>query len=272
MFKVLQRFKIKSPKTFNFVTTIDKLQSIFDNIDKIPIDYWTPYNFRNTIWFYRVVLSRRTIKNDDWFKDEGVLGKQPFLPKSVRQRFGITRAGKLIFELVVSPYRNDFNRFQPLNLDGELGEQETISLEKFRSNPQVQFFFPSFQDQTGMWALLRDLYILTNPDVTIQEAFKINNLEVRREALKHFPIDMILHDKASRIIEQTKEGILFEFGWNHYLWVKDATTPREYILAIPKVWEPDWVMKQSFPITKVHVARAYTFGIHPTAFNPKIET
>jgi len=272
MFKVLQRFKIKPPKTFNFVTTVDKLESIFDNINKIPIDYWVPYNFRNTIWIYRVVLSRNTIKNDNWFKDDGILGKQPFLPKSVRQRFGITRQGRLIFELVVSPYRNDFNRFHPLRLDGELGEQTTISLEKFRSNPKVKFFFPDFTGQTEMWSLLKDLYLLTKPDLTLKEAFKIRNLEVRREVMKHFPISEIIKEDSCKIIDQTDEGILFELSWNRFLWVKDATTPREYILAVPRIWDPDHVMKQQFPIAKVHVARAWTFGIHPTAFNPKIET
>lgn len=97
-------------------------------------------------------------------------------------------------------------------------------------------------------------------DVTPAEIIECKNSEVRRVALERYGIDQFIKDSKPVILDTAEPNQLLQYGDHLYLFLKDASTPRRYLLQVPE------------SVKTVRDGIAWSFGMRTEEYAPLIET
>lgn len=264
MFKVLDQSSIRQHREFKLASTLEKLKIIFSNVDRIPDRYWQTWSFRHIFWVYEVTV-RSVIDTNFKIFPKNQYGENQI--HIITQKFGILKNGHVLFQCNTSPIKS---RWREISDNGFDGDTETIikPFSTFKNNPKVQLFFPTFEDRTGMFRIIRDLYTLANEEAPIQSILEIRDVEIRREALKLFGFERLKKLEHYKEIHHDGVNILFEFEGFRYIYVKDYSFDKFHLLSVPTTWLKDKIVSENIPINTVNVARAWTYSVHPTSFKP----
>lgn len=131
-----------------------------------------------------------------------------------------------------------------------------------------------------------DLEIFFKPEIDSEKILGINNTEIRREAIKQIGIKKLMYEFREHITLFEKNTIgemLFEIAiplgrlWNNpmrFIWVRDATDLDEwYLLQVPKFfYGGDFQRTDDIEVKTIHIAKAWSFDVHPTIYHPVKET
>lgn len=95
----------------------------------------------------------------------------------------------------------------------------------------------------------------------MSEIWAIPNLELRRRAWEAYGVDRFVVDSGMTEIDRDGEDALVQRGSQAaYLYLKDASTPRRYLLRVPPSMQ------------RVRQAKAWTFGLQEAEYAPSVET
>lgn len=236
----------------DFVTGV---KTIIKYKDRIPEEFWKTVakGTKNIIWVWDV-------RTDDY--------------EWTSERIGITKDGEVIYGFDSGCSCN--SEWEKDNAETDTAkcgyhiktwkafEMSMEDLEKFgQSNPKQKDW------QNGAFDNLKDYLLLTEEDPEPEKVFAAKNAEVRRYLMKRVGYDNIKKHfgKEMKVIHKDGESELFDIKIGgrdeRYIKVKDASTPREYILSVPAgSWGPQ----------KCHDAVAWTFGLRGNEYHPEKET
>ena len=104
-----------------------------------------------------------------------------------------------------------------------------------------------------------------NLPLVVTDALNSGNQEIRRRVIEEIGIETFMQEVSATTLDVDGADRLMAFGAPHtdeqvYLCLKDASTPREYVLRVP----PD--------MERVRQAKAWSFGIAEHEYAPEIET
>lgn len=97
-------------------------------------------------------------------------------------------------------------------------------------------------------------------DLTLADVLEAKNQELKQRALKAFGYERFVAEAKMETIDTAGENSLLRHGDVVFAYVKDASTPRRYLLRVPP------------GMKTVHEAVAWTFGMRPNEYKPLIET
>lgn len=96
------------------------------------------------------------------------------------------------------------------------------------------------------------------------DALDVINQETRRRVIEQLGIAEFFVSVGAELIHEDGHDRLMSFGAlrgaQRYLWLQDASTPRQYVLRVPR------------DMQRVRQAKAWSFGISEAEYKPEIET
>lgn len=105
---------------------------------------------------------------------------------------------------------------------------------------------------------IRDALLILKPDVSLQEFEAVQNQELRRFIIETHP-EFISSVTAATLDENGPNKLLAFNNQTVWLWVKDASTERRYLLQVPS------------EMKRVRQALAWTFNMEEDDYAPIAE-
>lgn len=96
--------------------------------------------------------------------------------------------------------------------------------------------------------------------VTADDIYGCDNQELKRRALEVYGFERFFGELGAREIDSSGDDRLLRIKDHVYVYVKDSSTPRRYLLRVP----PD--------ATRLRAAVAWTFGLREDEYAPLVET
>lgn len=97
---------------------------------------------------------------------------------------------------------------------------------------------------------------------SVEEIWATGNMELRRRAWDAYGVEKFVTDSGMTELHREGEDALVRLAANGaiFLLLKDASTPRRYLLRVP----PE--------MTRVREAKAWSFGLNEHEYRPEVET
>lgn len=99
-----------------------------------------------------------------------------------------------------------------------------------------------------------------NIDIAAEDIMLVKDLELQQRALKKYGYEKFAKELGAEIVHEDKFGKLIKVGDITFVKVKDASTPREYLLRVPS------------EMKRAKQAVAWTFNMPEEQYNPIKET
>ena len=166
------------------------------------------------------------------------------LPKSLSEAKKFAEAYKSFIEVPIATMRNlvqagTLKKIFPANVKDTYSE---LSYDEFAADAQI-----AVKLEEGI-------------DVTAADILACKNQEIKQQALKKFGYENFVREAKMDEIDSDGENSLLKAGEIVFVYVKDSSTTRRYLLRVP-------------PNTKtVKEGVAWTFNLSPAKYQPLIET
>lgn len=130
-------------------------------------------------------------------------------------------------------------------------------IQVFPANFRDEFSDVSLEEvvvETLMWVLLEEGLPITSADILATP-----NQELRRRGVEAMGAEKFFAEAEKEVLHEDGENALFAVGARRYLYLKDASTERRYLLQVP----PD--------TQRVKQGIAWTFGMSESDYSPLVE-
>jgi hypothetical protein len=97
-------------------------------------------------------------------------------------------------------------------------------------------------------------------EITKEDILACRNQEVKQKALKLYGYERFVEETGSKEIHRTGEDALIDVGGIRFLFVKDSSTDRRYLLRVPDDME------------RVRQGKAWMFNVREGEYSPLVET